>query len=122
MKRGFTMLELMLAVLILSIMTIVSVWTFRSIVRNWELATEMADNMQRVDYALAQVTSALRSAYFPTGGNTKDEDGRVVGSYIMAMAQEPPKVRGSMVILPKKPKRKESWNDEYMAGIRRADD
>ena len=69
------MLELMLAVLILSIMTIVSVWTFRSIVRNWELATEMADNMQRVDYALAQVTSALRSAYFPTGGNTKDEDG-----------------------------------------------
>jgi len=75
MRRGFTMLELMLAVLILSIMTIVSVWTFRSIVRNWELATEMADNMQRVDYALAQVTSALRSAYFPTGGNTKDSDG-----------------------------------------------
>ena len=69
------MLELMLAVVILSIMTIVSVWTFRSIVRNWELATEMADNMQRVDYALAQVTSALRSAYFPTGGNTKDSDG-----------------------------------------------
>ena len=75
MKRAFTMLELMLAVLILSIMTIVSVWTFRSIVRNWELATEMADNMQRVDYALAQVTSALRSAYFSTGGNTTDADG-----------------------------------------------
>ena len=69
------MLELMLAVMILSIMTIVSIWTFRSIVRNWELATEMADNMQRVDYALAQVTSALRSAYFPTGGNTTNADG-----------------------------------------------
>ena len=75
MKRGFTMLELMLAVLILSIMTIISTWTFKTIVHNWELATQMADNMQRVDYALAQITSALRSAYFPTGGNTTDADG-----------------------------------------------
>lgn len=65
---------------------------------------------------------ALPGTYVVAAENTKDEDGRVVGSYIMAMAQEPPKVRGSMVILPKKPKRKESWNDEYMAGIRRADD
>ena len=75
MKRGFTMLEIMLAVMILAIMTIVGMWTFRTIVRNWELATEMADNMQRVDYALAQVTSALRSAYFPLDGKATDADG-----------------------------------------------
>ena len=75
MRRGFTMLEIMLAVMILSIMTIVSMWTFRTIVRNWRLATEMADNMQRVDYALAQVTSALRSAYFPLDGKATEADG-----------------------------------------------
>lgn len=75
MKRGFTMLEIMLAIMILSIMTIVSMWTFRTIVRNWGLATEMADEMQRVDYALAQVTSALRSAYFPLDGKATDADG-----------------------------------------------
>ena len=75
MKRAFTIVELMLAVLILSILTIISTWTFHTVVRNWTLATEMADNVQRADYVLAQITSALRSAYFPTSGETSDEDG-----------------------------------------------
>lgn len=75
MRRGFTIIELLLAIMILSVMTIVSTWTFQSIVRNWTLATEMADNMQRIDYALAQVTAALRSAYFPTSGKATEEDG-----------------------------------------------
>lgn len=75
MRRAFTIVELMLAVLILSILTIVSTWTFHTIVRNWNLSTEMADNVQRTDYALAQITSALRSAYFPTSGEITDADG-----------------------------------------------
>ena len=75
MRRGFTIVELMLAVFILSILTIISTWTFHTIVRNWNLSTEMADNVQRTDYALAQITSALRSAYFPTSGEVTDADG-----------------------------------------------
>ena len=75
MNRGFTMFEVMLSVMILSVMTIVSVWTSRSIVRGWTLATEMADNLERTDYALAQISSALRSAYFPTDGKATDADG-----------------------------------------------
>ncbi|MCQ2392068.1 MAG: type II secretion system GspH family protein [Kiritimatiellae bacterium] len=75
MKRGFTMLEIMLAIMILAIMTIVSMWTFRTIVRNWGLATEMADDLQRVDYAINQVVSALRSAYFPLDGKATEADG-----------------------------------------------
>ena len=75
MKRAFTIVELMLAVLILSILTIISTWTFHTVVRNWTLSTEMADNVQRADYALAQITSALRSAYFPTSGESSEEDG-----------------------------------------------
>ena len=35
----------------------------------------MADNMQRVDYVTAQVVYALRSAYFPTSGETTNADG-----------------------------------------------
>ena len=75
MRRAFTIVELMLAVLILSILTIVSTWTFHTVVRNWTLSTEMADNVQRTDYALAQITSALRSAYFPTSGEVTEADG-----------------------------------------------
>ena len=74
MRRAFTIVELMLAVLILSILTIISTWTFHTIIRNWNLSTEMADNVQRTDYALAQITSALRSAYFPTSGDGKATD------------------------------------------------
>ena len=69
------MIEMLLAVMILSIMTIVSTMVFHTVVRNWTLATEMADNMQRVDYITAQVVYALRSAYFPTGGQTSNADG-----------------------------------------------
>ncbi len=75
MRRGFTIVELMMAVFILSILTIVTTWTFHTIIRNWTLSTEMADNVQRIDYALAQVTSALRSAYFPTSGDATEDDG-----------------------------------------------
>ena len=75
MRRGFTMIEMLLSIMILAIMTIVSTMVFHTVVRNWTLATEMADNMQRVDYITAQVAYALRSAYFPTSGETSNADG-----------------------------------------------
>ena len=75
MRRGFTMLEILLAIMILSIMTIISALVFQTVVHNWTLATDMADNMQRVDYITAQVTYALRSAYFPTSEKTTEADG-----------------------------------------------
>ena len=69
------MIEMLLAIMILAIMTIVSTMVFHTVVRNWTLATEMADNMQRVDYITAQVAYALRSAYFPTSGQASNADG-----------------------------------------------
>ena len=75
MRRGFTMVEMLMSIMILAIMTIVSTMVFHTVVRNWTLATEMADNMQRVDYITAQVAYALRSAYFPTSGETSNADG-----------------------------------------------
>ena len=75
MRRGFTIIEMLLAIMILSIMTVISTMAFRTVVHNWTLATEMADNMQRVDYVTAQVAYALRSAYFPTGVEPTKADG-----------------------------------------------
>ena len=75
MRRGFTMVEMLLSIMILAIMTIVSTLVFHTIVRNWTLATEMADSMQRVDYVTMQVAYALRSAYFPTSGDPSNADG-----------------------------------------------
>ena len=69
------MIEMLLAIMILAIMTIVSTMVFHTVVHNWTLSTEMADNMQRVDYITAQVAYALRSAYFPTSGETTTADG-----------------------------------------------
>ena len=69
------MLEILLAIMILSIMTIISALVFQTVVHNWTLATDMADNMQRVDYITAQVTYALRSAYFPISEKTTEADG-----------------------------------------------
>ena len=69
------MLEILLAIMILAIMTIISTMVFHTVVRNWTIATEMADNMQRVDYITEQVVYALRSAYFPTSGESTTADG-----------------------------------------------
>ncbi len=66
---------------------------------------------------------ALPETWVVDGETSRDDEGRVIGSYIRAVAQEPPKVRGSMVILPRRKKRKQSFGDgESLAEIRRADD
>lgn len=54
------------------------------------------------------------------GEPSYNEDGRVVGSYIRAVAQAAPKVRGSMVILPKRGK-KRRCNEEFYTLIHEAD-
>lgn len=54
------------------------------------------------------------------GEPTYNEDGRLVGSYIRAVAQTAPRVRGSMVILPKRGRKRK--NDEgYFARIQEQD-
>lgn len=55
------------------------------------------------------------------GEPTYNEDGRVVGSYIRAVAKAAPKVRGSMVILPKRGKKRKSDNG-FIANVRETDD
>jgi len=67
-KRGFTMLELLMAVTLLAIMSVIVLMTFNSVISNWMHSVTYVDRMQHADYALQQVISGLRSAYYPCTG------------------------------------------------------
>ena len=68
LQKGFTLIEIMAAVAILAVITLFSVLSFNAITKGWEVSTEYMDKMQRTDYALNQVVSALRSMYYPHNG------------------------------------------------------
>ena len=66
MKNGFTLLELMMSIMILSIMLLLSFICFHAVVSSWTAGLEMSDSMAQADYVMNQIESALRSAYFST--------------------------------------------------------
>ena len=74
-RAGFTLIEMLAAILILSIMTVVSSVVFTSVVSAWDKSTAVVERMQTADYALGQIVAGLRSAYYPADGNQKDEWG-----------------------------------------------
>lgn len=63
---------------------------------------------------------ALPDTAVVDGEPSYNEDGRVVGSYIRAVARTAPKVRGSMVLLPKRARKRRS-EEGYFAVIREQD-
>ncbi len=69
------MIELMMAVMILSVMMVITFFTFNTVVRNWQKSMELVDKIQYADYALTQVVSGLRSAYYPTDGKQSEDFG-----------------------------------------------
>jgi len=78
MRRGFTLIEILMATVILGIMTVVTTLTFQSVVRGWQISTDYMDKMQRTDYALNQVVSGLRSMYYPHDGEQNYKYGFVL--------------------------------------------
>lgn len=74
-RRGFTMIEMLLATMLVGILTTLSVLTFQAVTRGWQISTDYMDKMQRTDYALNQVTSALRSMYYPHDGKQDEKYG-----------------------------------------------
>ena len=73
--RAFTMIELLLAVLLVGVLTTVSVFTFNAVSRGWQISTDYMDKMQRTDFALNQVISGLRSMYYPHDGKQDERYG-----------------------------------------------
>lgn len=78
MRRGFTMVEMLLAVLLVGVLTTVSVFTFNAVSRGWQISTDYMDKMQRTDFALNQVISGLRSMYYPHDGKQDERYGFVL--------------------------------------------
>ena len=68
MRRAFTLMEILLAVVLLGVITVVTMMTFNAVTRGWQVSTDYLDKMQRTDFALNQVVSGLRSLYYPHGG------------------------------------------------------
>ena len=68
MRRAFTLVEILLAVVLLGVLTAITMATFNAVTRSWQISTDYLDKMQRTDFALNQVVSGLRSLYYPHGG------------------------------------------------------
>ena len=70
MRRAFTLIELLLATMLVGVLTTLSILTFQAVTHGWQASTDYLDKMQRTDYALNQLIIALRSAYWPEGGES----------------------------------------------------
>ena len=68
LRRAFTLLEIVCAVMLMAVVTTLCVATYNAISRGWQVSTEYMDRMQRTDFALNQLISGLRSMYYPHDG------------------------------------------------------
>jgi prepilin-type N-terminal cleavage/methylation domain-containing protein len=71
---GFTLLELLLAVTIMVAVMAVVYLTFSTVVHAWRRGTALVDNLHHGDFALEELTMALRSAYYPDAAKGKASD------------------------------------------------
>jgi len=77
-RSGFTLIEMLLAVLLVGVLTTASMFTFNAVSRGWQVSTDYMDKMQRTDFALNQVMSGLRSMYYPHDGQQDERYGFVL--------------------------------------------
>jgi len=64
-RLGFTLLELMLAVAILSVVATVTYLTFSTVVNAWQRGMELSDSLHHGDFVVHQLVMGLRSAMYP---------------------------------------------------------
>ena len=78
MRRGFTLVEIICAVVLVGVISTLAVATYSAVSRGWEISTDYIDKMQRTDYALNQLVSAMRSMYYPHDGSQSYDYGFVL--------------------------------------------
>ena len=66
---GFTLLELLLAVGLLGVVTVVTYLCFSSVAVAWQRGMDMTDKLHHADFVVEQLVMGLRSAYYPEGFN-----------------------------------------------------
>lgn len=64
-RAGFTMIELLVAMALTATIVAGAVFAFTTASRIWRDAASVADSLHHGDYIAWQLTSALRSAYYP---------------------------------------------------------
>jgi prepilin-type N-terminal cleavage/methylation domain-containing protein len=74
-RRGFTLLEIMISMVILIIALTVAWQTFSSVTRAWTSARKLMDETHHGDFVMTQLASALRSMYFPADSSTPGKYG-----------------------------------------------
>ena len=74
-KNGFTLIEFIIAIVILSVMTLMSFFCVHTVVQSWRAGMEATDALGQADYVIDQVVSGLKSAYYPDTGRQMDEYG-----------------------------------------------
>ena len=63
-RQGFTLLELIVAIVILVIAMSIAFEAFTGTIRGWKRGTEVADGIKHGDFAMTQLTSALNSMLY----------------------------------------------------------
>lgn len=71
-ERGFTLLELMLALALGILASTMVVVTFAVVVKAWRTGAGLTDDLHHGDFVMDQLVSGLRSAYYP------DASGRIL--------------------------------------------
>lgn len=64
-----------MAIMILSVMMLLSFICFDAVVQSWNAGVEMSDSMAQADHVMEQLVSGLRSAYYPDAGMQVDKYG-----------------------------------------------
>jgi prepilin-type N-terminal cleavage/methylation domain-containing protein len=67
-KGGFTLLEIVLAVSLLSVVTLATYQCFSTVLTAWRRSMRLTDDLHHGDFVMEQLVAGLRSAYYPDAG------------------------------------------------------
>lgn len=71
-RAAFTLLELMLALGLLSVITVVTYVSFSVVSQSWQRGLSLTDKLHHGDFVMEQLVMSLRSAYYPATGVNGD--------------------------------------------------
>ncbi len=69
-RAAFTLLEMLVAVALLSMAMTMILTTFYSVTRAWQRGNAVAGSLDHGDYLMLQVVGGMRSAYYPQPGSS----------------------------------------------------
>lgn len=63
--RGFTLLELLIAMALMVIALTIATMSFATVTKAWQRGVALSDSVNHGDFVMDQLVAAIRSAYFP---------------------------------------------------------